>query len=190
MEMPPPSHELHCTLPSSCCEQDINKKINASLGWHLMPRRQRKRSHSLSPSDRCLPPPLPPPPTADNTSNSPLPLQSSLPRSSVDFGLGPVFWVAYTRLELELCPTSLTLTTLSRRRRTPRYYSGRICPCPPHSLFIKCCMAGCCSSRHLQSFCRCRIVPADVAAETATWSVVGMVQVQAWVGQKLLNVTF
>ena len=55
--MPPPSHELHCTLPSSCCEHDINKKINASLGWHLMPRRHRKRSHSLSPSDRCLPPP-------------------------------------------------------------------------------------------------------------------------------------
>ena len=168
--MPPPSHELHCTLPSSCCEQDINKKINASSRVAFDAAAPPKKI-SLLVSLRSVPPPppLPPPPTADNTSNSPLPLQSSLPRSSVDFGLGPVFWVAYTRLELELCPTSLTLTTLSRRRRTPRYYSGRICPCPPHSLFIKCCMAGCCSSRHLQSFCRCRIVPADEAAETATW---------------------
>jgi len=49
MEMPPPSHELHCTLPSST--------LLLGLGWHLMPRRHRKRSHSSSPSDRCLPPP-------------------------------------------------------------------------------------------------------------------------------------
>ena len=178
--MPPPSHELHCTLPSSCCEQDINKKINASsrvafdaaaplekisLLRLLLPRRT---THQIL---HCL-------------CNQAFLIQQLI------VGLDPVFWVAYTRLELELCPTSLTLTILSRRRQTPRYSLGRICPCPPHSFFIKCCMAGCCSSRHLLSFCHCRIVPADEAAETATWSVIGMVQAQAWVGQKLLNVTF